>query len=358
MISLQRHSRGLSWVCSAAITLSLAILAGCGGGDEGVPQNPLPPPLPTFDYPQDDVLRLNHIQMKGTHNSYHIAPEDGIDPWRYTHAALDIQLGSQGVRKVELDIHYNEGAGHFEVYHIGFLDEGTTCRRFTDCLKQIKTWSDSHAAHHTIFVQIEPKDEFIADTAEDYFKRFEAEVVSVWPMERIVTPDAVKKGASSLREAITKNGWPTLGEGRAKFLFFMDNKTEFREHYTHGGKDLDGRLMFASSDVGTERPYDAVYVLNDPISNADAIAGALAGGFIVRTRADGDNVEPLAGDTSKRDAALATGAQIVSTDYPAPVDGVDYVVEIPGGAPSRCSPAAAPAECSPEAIEDPKFMAP
>jgi hypothetical protein len=220
----------------------------------------------------------------------------------------------------------------------------------------LKTWSDKHPAHHSIFVQIEPKDEVAPDAAEEYFKRFEAEVVSAWPKERIVTPDAVKGGASSIREAITTKGWPTLGEGRAKVLFFMDNSSELREHYTRGGENLDGRVMFAASDFGVERPFDAVYVLNDPVASADAISGALAGGFIVRTRADGDNEEPLAGDTSTRDAALASGAQIVSTDYPAEVDGVDYVVEIPGGAPSRCSPVAAPAECSPEAIEDPKFM--
>src|SRR5215212_8040257 len=84
----------------AAIALSAA---ACGG--DGVPEEP--PPLPTYDYPLDDVLRLNHIQMKGTHNSYHIAPEGAIDDWRYTHAPLDIQLAAQGVRKVELDTHYN-----------------------------------------------------------------------------------------------------------------------------------------------------------------------------------------------------------------------------------------------------------
>jgi hypothetical protein len=355
MISFKHrlHSLAIARLFGATLALSAA---GCGG-ENAVPGETDPPPLPTFDYPLDDVLRLNHVQMKGTHNSYHTAPEGAIEDWRYTHAPLDIQLSSQGVRKVELDIHYNEAQGIFEVYHIAFLDEGTTCRRLTDCLKIMKTWSDKRAAHHTLFVQIEPKDGFIAETAEDYFKRFEDEVLSVWPRERIVTPDVVKGGAASLREAITTTGWPTLGEGRAKILFFMDNSAEFRDHYTHGGKDLDGRIMFAASDFGTERPYDAVYVLNNPLTEADAIAGALAGGFIVRTRADGDNQEPLAGDTSKRDAALASGAQIVSTDYPAPVMGIDYVVEMPGGAPSRCSSATAPAECSPEAIEDPKFMA-
>jgi hypothetical protein len=83
----------------------------------------------------------------------------------------------------------------------------------------------------------------------------------------------------------------------------------------------------------------------------------------VRTRADGDNVEPFAGDTSKRDAALASGAQFVSTDYPVivpgvPMTGTPYVVDIPGGTPARCNPVTAPAACASTDIEDPKFMKP
>jgi hypothetical protein len=294
--------------------------------------------------------------MKGTHNSYHIKPELDLDQWRYTHAPLDVQLESQGVRKVELDTYYNEALGVFEVYHVGALDDQTTCRRFTDCLKVMKTWSDENPAHHTIFIQIEPKDPFDAATAETYFQRLEKEILSVWYRERLVTPEDVQGDAASLREAITTKGWPTLRVGRAKALFFMDNIAEFRDHYTHGGSDLDGRLMFAAGSSAAPLPTDGVYVLNDPTGDAGAIAEALGAGFIVRTRADADSKEPLAGDTTRRDAALASGAQIVSTDYPAKVEGVAYVMEIPGGTPSRCSPITAPAECTPEAIEDPKFF--
>jgi hypothetical protein len=77
---------------------------------------------------------------------------------------------------------------------------------------------------------------------------------------------------------------------------------------------------------------------------------------VVRTRADADNVEPFAGDTARRDAALAGGAQLVSTDYPAPVQGVDYVMDVPGGTPSRCNPVTAPSDCSASDIENPDFM--
>lgn len=96
--------------------------------------------------------------------------------------------------------------------------------------------------------------------------------------------------------------------------------------------------------------------MNDPKSGQTQIAEALAAGFIVRTRADGDNEEPFAGDTSRREAALESGAQIVSTDYPVPVQGVDYVVEIPAGTPSRCNPVTAPGGCTSHDIENPAFV--
>ena len=49
----------------ALITLALAVsLSACGSDKK-----------PEYQY--DDLLRLNHIQAKGTHNSYHIARPDG-----------------------------------------------------------------------------------------------------------------------------------------------------------------------------------------------------------------------------------------------------------------------------------------
>ena len=45
-------------------------------------------------------------------------------------------------------------------------------------------------------------------------------------------------------------------------------------------------------------------------------------------------------------AALASGAQWVSTDYPVPnpAFGTGYQVMIPGGMPARCNPISAPAD--------------
>ncbi len=318
------------------------------------------PDAPSFTYPRDAELRVNHLQTKGTHNSYHVAAPDAIKPLAYTHAPLDVQLRDQGVRQFELDTRYNYVEERFEVFHIGTIDEGTTCRLFVDCLAAIRSWSRANPAHHPIFVQIEPKEDPAEVEAEDYFAKLEGEILSRIPRDAILTPDDVKGDAPSVREAIVTNGWPVLGKARGKIIFFVDNSGGFRTFYTHGDASLDGRLMFIDADL--HAPYAGVILANDPIGDIDRIVAAVSAGLIVRTRADGDNIEPFAGDTTRRDEALKSGAQLVSTDYPVPVDGVDYVVEIPGGTPSRCNPVTAPIDelgdlaCASEDIEDPRFI--
>jgi hypothetical protein len=357
MQTLTRASRKACFCCAILLGLSLgAPLSGCGGGEEADALS-AGPQLPIYDYPLDSTLRLNHVQMKGTHNSFHLEPDQSLPEWGYSHAPLDQQLGTQGVRHFELDIHFNIEDETFSVYHIGLVDDRTMCTRFTDCLAALRSWSDAFPAHHTIIVGLDAKDAFREELARVFWERLEADILSVWPRERLITPDDVKGGAESVRDALTAEGWPTLGDGRARLLLFFMNSGGHVAYYTHGGRDLDGRLMFVNSDVDTPMPYDAMYNIDDPIDGARKIESAVKAGFIVRTRADGDVVEPRAGDTTRREAAFASGAQLVSTDFPAPVSGVDYVVEIPDGTPSRCNPLTAPPECTSEAIEDPEFIA-
>ena len=68
---------------------------------------------------------------------------------------------------------------------------------------------------------------------------------------------------------------------------------------------------------------------------------------MVRTRADADPVQARTGDTTMRDAALASGAHYVSTDYEFPDDrfGTGYVVDLPGDGAARCTPVTAPRRC-------------
>ena len=332
------------------------LLLGCGGESTTSGTSGTPDAGPTFHYAHDDTLRLNQVQVKGTHNSYHIAATDAIKPLAYTHVPLDVQFRTQGVRQIELDTHYNYIKEIFEVYHLGAIDEGTTCRVFVDCMKLMKSWSDANPAHLPIFIQIEPKDSPGESEAEGYFQKLEGDVLAVFPRSRVITPDDVRGSAASVREGLADKGWPTLGEVRGKVIFFVDNSTGFRDYYTHGNKDLVGRLMFIDAEL--DSPWAGVLLANNPEPDAAKITAALKANLIVRTRADGDNEEPFAGDTTHRDEALASGAQLISTDYPVAVKGVNYVVEIPGGTPARCNPVTAPKDCTSKDIEDPEFLTP
>jgi hypothetical protein len=296
------------------------------------------------------ALRMNQFQVKATHNSYHktrwLFPQA---TQKYTFKPLDVQLESQGVRSFELDLHFDSGGKKFEVYHMNW-DEGSTCKKFTDCLSTLKNWSDKHPLHQPLIVLLEAKDDGNGVDRDAYVAALESTISATWPRERLVTPALVQGSMPSVREAIVKNGWPTLESVRGRAMFVLTGDGELRKTYTHGGKDLDGRLIFA--DGGTGAPYSAVAVLDDPKGQADQIRDAVRAGFIVRTRADADMVEPRHRDYSRRDAALAGGAQLVSTDLPAKDDGYgDYVVEIPGGSPSRCNPLLTVPGCTADAIE-------
>jgi hypothetical protein len=321
---------------------------GCDNGPSGKP----------FHYPLDTTLHFDDVQLKATHNSYHIETSD-LPEWQYTMKPLDEQLDRQGVRSVELDLNYlldddNKGGYHFEVYHVVLADQGTTCLLFVDCLRAIAEWSHRYPGHLPIYIQMEPKSGFDKATPEQVFGDLEAAILRVFPRRRIVTPDEIRGDAPSLGAALAANRWPTLDRLRGRVMFGFDNHTDVRRDYTHGLQNLDGRLAFVDSDPGD--PFAALAIRNDPVQDAAGIEAALAAHLLVRTRSDSDANQARANDPTLLVAALASGAHFISTDFPAPVEGLLYHVDIPEGSPARCNPRTAPADCTPLALEDPAFV--
>jgi hypothetical protein len=320
-----------------------ALLLVCGCGDDlGAP---------AFDYPLDDLLRVHQLQAKATHNSYHVAPDSEVPEWQYTHAPLAVQLQEQGVRQLELDIYYV--GGELIVQHVPHADPLSLCPTLPACLAEVRAWSDDRPAHHLLVIQIEVKDS-VQPEIDLALSALEDQLAAAWPAERIVTPDEVRGDHLTLADALLEAGWPTLGQTRGRVLFAIDDGGAVRDRYLADSPVLEGRLAFVNSAPGD--PFAAFAVRNDPIGDAEAIAEALAANMLVRTRADADLIEPRAGDTARRDAALASGAQFVSTDLPAAVAEFDYHLEVPGGTPSRCNPITAPARCTSPDIEDPRFL--
>ena len=329
---------------SRAVALLLAApLLGCPGSE------------PAFDYPLDDTLRVHQLRAIGTHNSYHLAPDDDtVEEWNYSHADLPTQLNDQGVRQFELDTWWGAESGLFEVKHVLLLDEGTTCDLLTDCLGELKAWSDAHPAHHPLFLLLETKDGFDPDRAGFFVDQLEGTLEAAWPQERLITPADVQGDHSTLLEAVDTDGWPTLAEGRGKLVVQLHDGGDLADYYSDGSTDLRHRLMF--TDVDPQHDLAAFVAMNDPLADLERISDAVRSGVIVRTRADAGRSDFEDGDTARREAALESGAHLLSSDHPTPDPATGYQVSIPGGTPSGCNPLTAPADCAPEDIENPAFL--
>jgi hypothetical protein len=349
----------------AALMLTITALIAQGGGSAGAGASP--------------GVRLNEMQVIGSHNSYHVEPPPEtlefyltIDPTAidlaYTHAPLPEQFDNQGVRQIELDIFADPagdlwspiGVPGFKVQHIEQIDEGATCETLVACLSLVKGWSDAHQQHMPIAIQLESKDTADFPALPDplpigtpELDALDAEIRSVFPEDRIITPDDVRGSQATLEEAVLSDGWPEIDDVRGKVMFLLDNK---RDEYRAGGHpSLQGRVAFTPSAPGQE---DAAFLkLNDPLDPGVDIQAAVAAGYIVRTRADDHVAIAQNNDTTMRDAALASGAQWVSTDYPVPGiaarwNGSPYAAQIPGGTPARCNPVNAPPGCENTDIEN------
>lgn len=344
----------------------------------------------------DRCLHLNQLQVMGTHNSYHVQPEPPLlaalaqfdqtlaESLEYTAAPLATQLTDQGIRQLELDLYADPEGGRYadrhvnpvlgkplasgvpglsepglKVMHVQEVDFLSRCWVFVECLGQLRDWSDAHPGHLPIMVMIEPKDEVIPDPLNlgfvqplpfgpDELLSIDTEIRSVFPDDRLITPDDVRGRHATLNAAVLAGDWPTLGEAKGRFLFTLLNG---RARYRTGASGLEGRVMFTNAPPG--EPDAAFLTRDDPGATNPPIAELVRRGYVVRTRSDEPTIQARSGDTTRRDAALAGGAQWVSTDYPVPgwSPWSDYFAAIPDGHPARCNPVNTGPACRNDALE-------
>lgn len=352
--------------------------------------------------PANDDLRLDQIQVIGTHNSFHVAspPEEyalleALDPTQavqrtYSHPSLTTQVADEKIRQIELDIFADAEGGLYadpalrrqaglpaltdevpemaepgtKVLHEQDVDYHSACPSLVSCLTELKEWSDANPDHVPVAVNLQFKDGPLIFAVPDQavpekwttaaMDALDDEITSVFPSDRIVTPDDIRGDAATLEGAVLANGWPTLGDSRGKIIFLMINAEPYRSRYLAGHDNLEGRILFTNAEPGQP---DASYVgVDDPVADGEKIDDLVAKGYLVRTRADEPNVQGRSGDTTRRDAALASGAQWISTDYPGPDGakeqyGTDYLVGLPGFVAARCNPVTAPDDCDDATVE-------
>lgn len=342
----------------------------------------------------DGALRINDLTAVGTHNSYKsaipagelavmIAVEPGAIGLDYGHRPLTEQLDT-GARQLELDIVNDPEGGRyahprtalgggavisadfagamsrpgFKTLHMPDVDFRSSCLAFVDCLTEVRRWSDAHPDHAPILIMLNaktgrasaPGGVALLDFDAAAWDALDAEIRSVFDDRRLITPDQVRGPHATLREGVLAGGWPTLGEGRGKVFFALDEDPAKVAAYAAGRPSLEGRAMFVNTDEAS--PAAAYLTLNDPVAQQERIRAAVRQGFIVRTRADADTREARSGDVTRRSAAFASGAQYVSTDYVwADPRFPAYEVRLPGAAAAVCNPVRTGDRCDGLAVE-------
>lgn len=342
----------------------------------------------------DENLHVNDLLSVGTHNSYKAAIPDtelaqlrarsarGAIVLDYSHPPLAEELDG-GARQLELDVYYDPQGGRFadpsgpravgqrldaaaaaefakpgfKVMHIPDFDFRSTCTLFVSCLQAVKAWSDAHPEHVPIVILINAKDDSplgtsgaaIAKFDTGAFDALDAEIASVFKDDDLITPDQVQGKHATLREAVLAGGWPKLRDARGRVFFALDEAPKKVAMYRGERRSLEGRRMFVN--VEESSPAAAYITLNEPMQDAKRIRAAVETGFIVRTRADADTLEAREGKTERRELALASGAQYVSTDYMQPDPRFQsYSVRLPDSATTVCNPVRAEKKCGGRAV--------
>ncbi|WP_032096188.1 MULTISPECIES: Ca2+-dependent phosphoinositide-specific phospholipase C [unclassified Alteromonas] len=301
---------------------------------------------------------LDHYQIIGSHNSYKKAlpPEarqflkdvspELLKKISYIHPSLQEQL-NLGIRQIEIDV-VNDPNGHqyntpeietlansnwfskserqilaepgFKVLHIPHVDVMTHCLTLQLCAKQLLRWSEANPNHFPITVLVNAKESQptflskaapVAFSVSDY-QHLDNEIAHLFG-SKLVTPDRVRGRHHTLRAAITETGWPSVEALRGKFLFLFDANKAQKEIYLQQNSTLQNKSMFLS--VPEHSDAAAIFIRNDPVKSQQEIQALVKDGFLVRTRADADLSATTQSLRAQRDAAFASGAQFISSDF-------------------------------------------
>lgn len=342
----------------------------------------------------EDSLRINQIQVVGTHNSYAmpadprvmtlmaprlamlmqsmvktLSPDkaaamqdehpggitDMAKTLDYVQMPLQAQLRS-GVRSLEIDMQPDPKGGAYadplpyrqlrgqgatdlapiyreemakpgmKVFHVADLDFRSQCPTLKSCLTILKQWSDSEPNHSPVFILLEPKlsglDKVIPGAAvvspfdKAAFEEVDDSIRTILGRDKVFTPDDLRGDMPTLEAAVLAKRWPTVAQARGKFLFLYlvpgMNLPAFAP-YLDGRPSLQGRMAFVQGKAGMA--HTAFMLFDNARTRAADIRAAVQKGYLVRTRADIDTADARQNDGTRRDAALASGAQIISTDY-------------------------------------------
>ncbi|MBU0474623.1 MAG: phosphatidylinositol-specific phospholipase C1-like protein [Bacteroidetes bacterium] len=307
-------------------------------------------------------LRLNEIQIIGSHNSYKIAIEKEL--WniifqkdsslayslQYEHPSISEQL-NLGLRNLEIDLFYDPKGGKYshphglellkslnnevisfdesgelktpglKIFHIQDIDFRSHNLLFKNCLEELKKWSEHNSGHLPVIITVNAKDHIINEPnirvslpfTKNALDSIDIEIKSVFAESKLITPKLIQGKFSTLEEAVLKNGWPIIDTIRGRFLFVLDETGAKLKNYLNPDSNLIDKVMFINSEEGN--PTAAFRIINDPEKNEDYIKSLVKKGYMVRTRADADTREAREDNYSRFEKAISSGAQVITTDY-------------------------------------------
>lgn len=305
---------------------------------------------------QQNHLKLNNLQVIGSHNSYRKAIEPALykliqtkdtanrlSALQYEHISMTDQL-NLGLRNLEIDILADSKGGKyakpkglslvkpeqpydtkgemnkpgFKILHMPDIDFRSWNLTLESCLRELRSWSEAHPDHIPVFITLEPKDgetNRFGTTPEAFtseiFDQLDVCIRENLGTNKLITPDLVRGNYQTLEEAVLRGNWPELKDAKGKFFFLLDDSNKKMELYIQGHPSLKNRVLFVNAKPGT--PEAAAMFRNDP--DDPEIPKLVQAGYIIRTRADADTKEARANDYSRFENAENSGAQIITTDY-------------------------------------------
>lgn len=334
-------------------------------------------------------LRINELQVIGTHNSFkqRIQPAllsrmrllyRGADELDYGHLPVPEQL-ALGLRNLELDVYWDPDGGRyasplgnrllamlgaepwplpdpdalrrpgFKVLHDCDFDFRSHHVAFADYLEELRDYSASDPEHVPVVVTMNLKqgDHGIPGTVagaefdQGALRALDEAIVEALG-DRLITPDFVRGDEADLERAVLVRGWPEVDDVRGRFLFVLDQGGATRRRYLQVFPGLRGAAFFTTESPG--RPTAAFLVINDPVGAERRIRACVERGYMVRTRADAGTREARTGDRARFEAAMRSGAQVISTDFPVPDARfpAGYGVRFEGGVYVRDNPVTSP----------------
>ncbi len=294
----------------------------------------------------EEGIKFNELSFIATHNSYQApAIEETKEVYRnlsdLTFGAIAANTGDfwsetlsqqldSGIRSFEMDIEVfdREGEISFTCMHSPYIEMATSCYDFALAMKEIAMWSDNNPNHLPVTIIIEPKSLFIPfeDMKAfniDYADEFDSLLREVLG-EKLFTPADMLRDYASFGEMRAADDWCKVKDMQGKVLVLL-HEGGATEKYIKLDPSIKSQAMFPMlrpEDI--DRDCTSFILCNDPEELLEIKEEVEESRIIVRTRAD--NFTSVTEE--RREQAFASGAQIISTDYPPRTDSTDesYIV--------------------------------